>query len=283
MKKGFTLIELLAVIVILAIISSIAIPIVLSIIEDTDKTALEHSVEMYLEAVELSVANMQLNVTSLQDGSYKILNDGSLCYNKSCKNEEKIAVKVNGTLPTDGVVSISSGLVVKAGTSIIMGNNKFVYNKENIIKKDKENNMPSGKNLFDYVNNIYNSNGGMTNVINADGSITTRGLPICDYARVTPLIDINDLLEDGETYTLSQDPNWALHIQLNITNKETGAKSYAGCQGGKVTFTVDKTTKKYTINVQAGKLSAWGTEFRTITNKYQLEKGSEVTDFEPYY
>ena len=56
MKKGFTLIELLAVIVILAIISSIAIPIVINIIEDTKVSSLKRSSELYIDAVELTLA-----------------------------------------------------------------------------------------------------------------------------------------------------------------------------------------------------------------------------------
>ena len=52
-KKGFTLIELLAVIVILAIIALIAVPIVLNIIEDSNKKAAEASMENIEEAAKL--------------------------------------------------------------------------------------------------------------------------------------------------------------------------------------------------------------------------------------
>ena len=64
MKKGFTLIELLAVIVILAIIALIATPIVLSIINDTKTSSQEQSVNMYIKAVELAIAN---NVTKTKE------------------------------------------------------------------------------------------------------------------------------------------------------------------------------------------------------------------------
>ena len=60
MKKGFTLIELLAVIVILAIIALIATPIVLNIINDTKDSANLRSAEMYLDAVEQSIATGML-------------------------------------------------------------------------------------------------------------------------------------------------------------------------------------------------------------------------------
>ena len=45
MKNGFTLIELLAVIVILAIITLIAVPIVLNIINDSKESSLLRSAE----------------------------------------------------------------------------------------------------------------------------------------------------------------------------------------------------------------------------------------------
>ena len=51
MKKGFTLIELLAVIVILAIISLIAIPIVLNIIEDARKSSIADSAYGYIDGI----------------------------------------------------------------------------------------------------------------------------------------------------------------------------------------------------------------------------------------
>ena len=60
-NKGFTLIELLAVIVILAIIALIATPIVLNIIKDSRESAGLRSAEMYLDAVEQSIAKQMMN------------------------------------------------------------------------------------------------------------------------------------------------------------------------------------------------------------------------------
>lgn len=51
-NKGFTLIELLAVIVILAIIALIATPVILGIIEDSQKSANERSAEMMKSGVQ---------------------------------------------------------------------------------------------------------------------------------------------------------------------------------------------------------------------------------------
>lgn len=51
-KKGFTLVELLAVIVILAIISLIATPIVINVINQAQEGADARSVEAYAKAIE---------------------------------------------------------------------------------------------------------------------------------------------------------------------------------------------------------------------------------------
>ena len=55
MKKGFSLIELLAVIVILAIISAIAIPIVIKVIDDVKINSLKISMSNIEKAVELHI------------------------------------------------------------------------------------------------------------------------------------------------------------------------------------------------------------------------------------
>ncbi|MDD2391825.1 MAG: prepilin-type N-terminal cleavage/methylation domain-containing protein [Bacilli bacterium] len=61
MKKGFTLIELLAVIVILAIIALIASPIVVGLIEDSNKQAAERSTEAVIKAAKTQYALSQMN------------------------------------------------------------------------------------------------------------------------------------------------------------------------------------------------------------------------------
>ena len=65
MKKGFTLIELLAVIVIIAIIALIATPIVLSIINETKISSLKRSSELYIDALELTIAKAKIGFAIL--------------------------------------------------------------------------------------------------------------------------------------------------------------------------------------------------------------------------
>ena len=69
--KGFTLIELLAVIVILAVIALIASPIVLNIIQNSQKSARARSVEAYAHAIENTVATAMSNPSFV--GGYVVI------------------------------------------------------------------------------------------------------------------------------------------------------------------------------------------------------------------
>ena len=66
MKRGFSLVELLAVIVILAIIATIATPIVLNIIKNSKEEAIKRSVSMYQSSVRSAFARYQLENGALR-------------------------------------------------------------------------------------------------------------------------------------------------------------------------------------------------------------------------
>ena len=120
-KKGFTLIELLAVIVILAIIAVIAVPIVINIIDESKENAGLRSAEMYLDAVEMSVAQAILKNKNIESKTYDIMNDGNICLetltagkcigtgNRENNEEDILKVEVNGETPTSGKISITNG------------------------------------------------------------------------------------------------------------------------------------------------------------------------------
>ena len=131
-RRGFTLIELLAVIVILAIIALIATPIVLGIIEDAKKGAIERSAENYLKKIETVVATETLKGNNLE-GKYKITPDGNLCKDRSssCSDENKIVIEINGNKPKSGTISIS-----REGVSILKKLNigNYIVNYDAIKK-----------------------------------------------------------------------------------------------------------------------------------------------------
>ena len=129
-KKGFTLIELLAVIVVLAIITLIATPIVMNTIKRSKKGAAERSADSYVKQVEVAVATERLNKNEVLDGEYQITSDGNLCRDKSasCSDDNKIKIEMSGTKPTSGKIKITNGSVDQASSNMTIGDYNVSYN-----------------------------------------------------------------------------------------------------------------------------------------------------------
>lgn len=142
----------------------------------------------------------------------------------------------------------------------------------------------TGKNLLNYIDNLQSING-LTNTINSDGSITTTGKPTTNYTLIMKSQNIIDKLEDGQTYTISQEiTNGKSYIQINAKKKD-GTYMYYNSISKKASFIIDKSLYvSYTVAIQSSTTSYWGDESLTITNKYMLCKGTDTADtsFEPY-
>ena len=128
-SKGFTLIELLAVIVILAIISLIATPIVLNIIKDSKDSATLQSAQFYIDAVEHSITKKMMDEPAFKPSSCEIQSDGNL----KC-NGADVKVEVKGEVPTSGTVDFENGKIKEVSLTvndkaIVKQNNKLVYDK----------------------------------------------------------------------------------------------------------------------------------------------------------
>lgn len=174
--------------------------------------------------------------------------------------------------------------------STATGNPVHIENSSDLTMKLKLNGghqqkKTEGYNILDYITNLKSENDGLKNTLNKDGSITTTGVPSVNYAKVTSGINLYDKLEDKKTYTLKQGEvqTGILYLQVDAL-KADGTHTYINnSQNGEVTFTVDKTTyTKYTILIQSGLTSAWGTSSKTITNTYMLYEGADDKEFEPY-
>ena len=126
-RKGFTLIELLAVIVILAIITLIATPMILGVIEKARKGASEQSALGYIDAVEKQVAiNQVKNENLINDGTYNVPMTG---------------ITVKGESPTKGWLKIEKGMVTNY--SFVIG--KYVITKgSETVKGDTASEKPNG-------------------------------------------------------------------------------------------------------------------------------------------
>ena len=141
----------------------------------------------------------------------------------------------------------------------------------------------TGKNLFDYT--TVRSTSGLTTTINTDGSITTKGTPTESYIKLVLEKDYNDKLDDGETYTISQDVAGYIYLQIYAVPKDGGSTIYYASSNSQTrkeaSFTVDKSIYDYKATLQSGLLADVG-ENINFTAKFQLEKGSTATSDEPY-
>jgi len=193
-KFGFTIIELLAVIVILAIISLIAIPIVLDVVKDSKKSSLLSGANFYEDAVKYAIANSG----GISAGSYPITAEGNLCKTAlPCSEEDTIKVKTDGTKPTGGLLILEGGeiialTVVLEGETIVRGlNGEYVYTPCVLISGDKytmgskyECEVKPGVKYNFFV--LSQEEDGTTNLI-MDRNINSDGTPVTKYiAAATP-------------------------------------------------------------------------------------------------
>lgn len=171
------------------------------------------------------------------------------------------------------------------GTDIVVDNGAeatlFALSGDGASKQE----TTTGKNLLNYTN-IKLINNGITNTLNDDGSITTTGSPNYNYLQILNEMDITDLLEDGQKYTVMQkNATDKLYIQVTAISNE-GVPNYIGLGTNSTNttiFTVDKkSNKSYSISIQTNTIET-STDLN-ITNYYQLLKGSydEWQPFEKY-
>lgn len=201
-------------------------------------------------------------------------------------NEQTGVLQLTGNnFKVGSPIQIKNNLPV---TSMASGKELKVNNYKQLIKFTKEGKTEQksyiGKNLLNYIDNLQSING-LTNTINSDGSITTTGKPTTNYALIMKSQNIIDRLEDGQTYTISQEiTNGKSYIQINARKKD-GTYMYYNSISKKASFIVDKSLYvSYTVAIQSSTMSYWGDSSLTITNKYMLCKGTDTADtsFEPY-
>ncbi len=142
----------------------------------------------------------------------------------------------------------------------------------------------TGKNLLNLETMLRNTSNGLTNNINEDGSVTTSGVITSNYVGITDKVSIDEILTDNEYYTISQkEISDKLFLQIEETNKITHAvKNYSTQNKLSNTLKINKDLYSYKIVILTNTMSNWGTEEKSITNFYQLEKGDESTDYERY-
>lgn len=102
--------------------------------------------------------------------------------------------------------------------------------------------------------------------------------------------DINELLNDGDTWTvwqekLASDTNHEIYFQVMEKELEDNSKRrwYTSglANGNKRTFTVDKTKYTYTASLSGGTIANIGT-LTNYKNRYMLYKGTDDKEYEQY-
>ena len=126
-NKGFTLIELLAVIVVLAILAVIAVPMLLKVVDKAKRGAAQSSALGYVDAVEKAIIlNPMRNLEEIKDGEYELPLDS------------KYNVKVKGSKPSSGNMTITKSKVASASMCISNYTVEYSNGKATAIKKCTE-------------------------------------------------------------------------------------------------------------------------------------------------
>lgn len=133
------------------------------------------------------------------------------------------------------------------------------------------------KNKFDYLRGTYPSTKGGVTVTRADdGTFTVTGTLTSNY-QVWGGYNITDFLEDGKCYVMSQsvsDGNF--YFQMPAHRRDNSGIDYLNISSRtNAAFICNKTKyDRYTIQFQTGTSANWGTNSRTIAQKFQLEEAN---------
>lgn len=217
-----------------------------------------------------------------------------LSYSSKIENKilsvERKADKQAGVI-LDEVKKIDSTLNSITTTNKTVSNKNSLYIEDALeenalefrVKGKSKQTSYTGKNLFNYVDELISSIHGLTSTLNKDGSITTTGIPTQEYFSIVNSKDITNILEDNQVYSLNVDSAYSyLYFQVQGVRKDGTRQYYATTSSKQVQFLVDKSTfSTYSISVIVGTSANWGTSSRTITNRYMLCKETDTT-FEPY-
>lgn len=157
-----------------------------------------------------------------------------------------------------------------------------------IPQGNSKQNTREGYNLFDYMNKLEPSgNHGIK--IDKDlesGYVTFNGTPDGSYIPIVVDFACDDLLEDGESYTIWQENHVSsdfggIYIQVRVTNKEDSSTYNVFSATSNQHFTVNKSKYSYKLGIQTGTLTDAGT-FNNYKNRYMLYKGTDDKAFELY-
>lgn len=226
-----------------------------------------------------NITNLQNKVTSLETDNTQNKTNIENNTNKNIEQDELISKLRNAALNAE-TVEAKSLCVTDAnrfGSLEVLGNHE---------QKTRE-----GYNILDYLPNIRSSINGLT--VNKDeetGYITVNGTPTANYTNISQFDNafvqkFVDSLEDGQTYTIWQQNYGSyasgVYLQIQQTDKNSGAQTNIEASNTKKTFIVNKTLYNYTVSLQTGTIAQAGT-FTNYKNRYMIYKGTDSKEFELY-
>ena len=224
------------------------------------------------------ISKNSLNINNIIDNVSKITQE----VNENIKNIQDILDNI--TTINKALENINQNLITETNTDIVNAiiiNNALSIPAELKIFGNNFQKTREGYNIFNYIDNVKAEIGGLTSTVDSEGYITVNGTAENAYVNVVSPIDINDLLEDGQTYTLWQE-NYAtekyggLYLQLNTKNISSGYIDRKDASVSKLTFTVNKSKYSYSANLQIGNIST----FSNYKNRYMIYKGTDEKAYE---
>ena len=198
------------------------------------------------------------------------------------KNQEKLQAEVqelNEDIKANAIIEET-----EKSKSLYIDDANASRGKVNVFG-NMEQEIREGYNIYDYLPRIKASQGGLTTTKDEKtGYITINGTPTSDYTTVTNELDITDLLEDGQTYTLWQEKHkdsntYGVYMQVTETTPDNTNNFYFSRDENK-TFVVNK-ANTYKINIQIGSIANTKT-LNNYKNRYMIYKGTDDKLFELY-
>lgn len=250
---------------------------------ETEKGSAEGSSITINDASDNKLENIRIEGKHSQEHyDQKDLGEGEvISYNNADNYERYTKVSVSGNSAQE-VIEEVPGTEVEGDNLTVNG--ITVTNKELDINGNIKQSVREGYNLYNYKEGLNSQIDGLTINIDENGYIIVNGTPAKSYVMINDRKIINDLLEDGEIYTISRENvNSGFYIQLDIINKENGKTTYFSFGKGDLyrNFTVNKTTNDYKIMIQTG----LKTTFPVLNNtkdRFMLYKGNVKKPFEQY-
>ena len=185
-------------------------------------------------------------------------NEGQTIINKIASGEIKplICLNENSTKGYENY-GVSPSIDFPSPIQSVTGENEVGVNNKNILPPLE------GK--------LYSSRNGVTTALAKDGKVILNGTPSSSWIHLTNgEIDITDLLEDGETYTLIQ----TAYDGICYQQIKKSDNKYIVSQNSKTSFTVNKSTiTKYTYIIQIGDISKLSDAYNNYEVGFMLVKG----------